>query len=504
MPERSYIAIDLKSFYASVECVERQLDPLNTNLVVADKSRTEKTICLAVTPSLKAYGISGRARLFEVIQSVKNVNNQRLYAYRKNIRNFKAELKGSSYLDSELKANPELSLDYITACPRMALYMEYSTRIYNIYLRYIAPEDIHVYSIDEVFMDVTNYLQTYKMTARELAMKMILEVLQETGITATAGIGTNLYLCKVAMDIVAKHIPADENGVRIAELDEMSYRKLLWSHKPITDFWRVGSGTAKRLADMYIFTMGDLADYSLRNEDRLYKVFGVNAELLIDHAWGYEPCTMKDIKAYRPATNSLSQGQVLHSPYDYEKAQLIVKEMADMLSFDLVEKGLVTNQIVLTIGFDRESLEYGSDYEGEIVSDHYGRAIPKHAHGTANLGRYSSSSRAITNGAVEIMERTVDKSLLIRRINITANNVIRERDAVREDTCQQLDLFSDYAEQEKRREEEEYAEQREKSMQQAILKMKHKYGKNAVMRGMNYQEGATAIERNGQVGGHKA
>ena len=504
MPERSYIAIDLKSFYASVECVERQLDPLNTNLVVADKSRTEKTICLAVTPSLKAYGISGRARLFEVIQSVNNVNNQRLYAYRKNIRNFKAELKGSSFIDSELKANPELSLDYITACPRMALYMEYSTRIYNIYLRYIAPEDIHVYSIDEVFMDVTNYLQTYKMTARELAMKMIREVLQETGITATAGIGTNLYLCKVAMDIVAKHIPADENGARIAELDEMSYRKLLWSHKPITDFWRVGGGTAKRLADMYIFTMGDLADYSLRNEDRLYKVFGVNAELLIDHAWGYEPCTMKDIKAYRPATNSLSQGQVLHSPYDYEKAQLIVKEMADMLSFDLVEKGLVTNQIVLTIGFDKESLEYGSDYEGEIVSDHYGRAIPKHAHGTANLGRYSSSSRAITNAAVEIMERTVDKSLLIRRINITANNVIRERDAVREDTFQQLDLFSDYAEQQKRREEEEYAEQREKSMQQAILKMKHKYGKNAVMRGMNYQEGATAIERNGQVGGHKA
>lgn len=504
MPERSYIAIDLKSFYASVECVERQLDPLNTNLVVADKSRTEKTICLAVTPSLKSYGISGRARLFEVIQSVNNVNNQRLYAYRKKIRNFKAELKGSSYLDSELKANPELSLDYITACPRMALYMEYSTRIYNIYLRYIAPEDIHVYSIDEVFMDVTNYLQTYKMTAKELAMKMIREVLQETGITATAGIGTNLYLCKVAMDIVAKHIPADENGVRIAELDEMSYRKLLWSHKPITDFWRVGSGTAKRLADMYIFTMGDLADYSLRNEDRLYKVFGVNAELLIDHAWGYEPCTMKDIKEYRPATNSISQGQVLHSPYDYEKAQLIVKEMADMLSFDLVEKGLVTNQIVLTIGFDRESLEYGSHYEGEIVSDHYGRAIPKHAHGTANLGRYSSSSRAITNAAVEIMERTVDKSLLIRRINITANNVIRERDAVHEDTFQQLDLFSDYAEQEKRREEEEYAEQREKSMQQAILKMKHKYGKNAVMRGMNYQEGATAIERNGQVGGHKA
>ena len=388
MSERSYIAIDLKSFYASVECVERKLDPLNTNLVVADESRTEKTICLAVTPSLKSYGISGRARLFEVIQGVNTVNNQRRYNYRSQIRNYKAELQGSSYIDSELKSKPELSLEYIIAPPRMALYMEYSTRIYNIYLKYIAPEDIHVYSIDEVFIDVTDYLQTYKMTPHELAMKMIQDVLHETGITATAGIGTNLYLCKVAMDIVAKHIPADKDGVRIAELDEISYRKLLWSHIPLTDFWRIGQGTAKKLESIYIRTMGELAEYSLRNEDKLFKMFGVNAELIIDHAWGYEPCTMKEIKEYRPSTNSLSQGQVLHCPYDYEKAKIIVKEMADSLSFDLVEKGLVTNQIVLTIGFDRESLErydIRSTYTGEVVSDHYGRSVPKHAHGTASV-----------------------------------------------------------------------------------------------------------------------
>ena len=388
MSERSYIAIDLKSFYASVECVERKLDPLNTNLVVADESRTEKTICLAVTPSLKSYGISGRARLFEVIQGVNTVNNQRRYNYRSQIRNYKAELQGSSYIDSELKSKPELSLEYIIAPPRMALYMEYSTRIYNIYLKYIAPEDIHVYSIDEVFIDVTDYLQTYKLTPHELAMKMIQDVLHETGITATAGIGTNLYLCKVAMDIVAKHIPADKDGVRIAELDEISYRKLLWSHIPLTDFWRIGQGTAKKLESIYIRTMGELAEYSLRNEDKLFKMFGVNAELIIDHAWGYEPCTMKEIKEYRPTTNSLSQGQVLHCPYDYEKAKIIVKEMADSLSFDLVEKGLVTNQIVLTIGFDRESLErydIRSTYTGEVVSDHYGRSVPKHAHGTASV-----------------------------------------------------------------------------------------------------------------------
>ena len=507
MSERSYIAIDLKSFYASVECVERNLDPLNTNLVVADESRTEKTICLAVTPSLKAHGISGRARLFEVIQAVTTVNNQRRYNYRKQIRNYKAELQGSSYIDSELKAKPELSLEYIIAPPRMALYMEYSTRIYNIYLKYIAPEDIHVYSIDEVFMDVTDYLQTYKLTPHELAMKMIQEVLQETGITATAGIGTNLYLCKVAMDIVAKHIPADKDGVRIAELDEMSYRKLLWSHTPLTDFWRIGQGTAKKLESIYIHTMGELADYSLRNEDKLFKMFGVNAELIIDHAWGYEPCTMKEIKEYRPTTNSLSQGQVLHHPYDYEKAKLIVKEMADNLSFDLVEKGLVTNQITLTIGFDRESLErydIRSAYTGEVVSDHYGRPVPKHAHGTANLTKYSASSRAITRAVLTVMERVVDKNLLIRRIGISANRVIRECDAVYENVCEQLDFFSDISEQEKNHEREERDEHRERSMQQAILKMKKKYGKNAVMRGMNYQEGATAIERNGQVGGHKA
>lgn len=507
MSERSYIAIDLKSFYASVECVERNLDPMNTNLVVADESRTEKTICLAVTPSLKAQGVSGRPRLFEVIQAVDTINAQRRYIYRKKLRNYKAELQGSSYIDSELKSKQELSLDYIIAPPRMALYMEYSTRIYNVYLRYVAPEDIHVYSIDEVFMDVTEYLQTYKMTPRQLAMKMIQEVLRETGITATAGIGTNLYLCKVAMDIVAKHIPADKDGVRIAELDEMSYRDLLWSHTPLTDFWRFGRGTANRLESLNIKTMGELAEYSMYHEDTLFKAFGVNAELIIDHAWGYEPCTMKDIKAYRPSTNSLSQGQVLHSPYDYEKARLIVKEMADSLSFDLVEKGLVTDQVVLTIGFDRESLErydIKSAYTGEIVSDHYGRAVPKHAHGTESLKKYTSSSKVITNAALDIMERTVDKKLLVRRICIAANRVIKECDSVYENVCEQLDFFSDVSEQKKRHEKEELEEKRERSMQQAIIELKKKYGKNAVMKGMNYREGATAMERNGQVGGHRA
>lgn len=497
MAERSYIAIDLKSFYASVECVERNLDPLNTNLVVADESKTEKTICLAVSPSLKAHGIPGRARLFEVIQKVNEVNNQRKFSAPKH------EFKGESYTDSELKANPALSLSYIAAPPRMALYMDYSTRVYNVYLKYIAPEDIHVYSIDEVFMDVTDYLATYKLSPHDLAMKIIKNVLAETGITATAGIGTNLYLSKVAMDIVAKHIPADENGVRIAELDEMSYRRLLWSHRPITDFWRVGHGIAKKLADKYIFTMGDVAELSIRNEELLYKMFGVNAELLIDHAWGYEPCTMAQIKAYKPQNNSICQGQVLQSPYTFEKTMIVVREMADMLSLDLVEKGLVTNQIVLTVGYDIENLrnsEISYNYHGAVTTDHYGRAIPKHAHGTNNLNKYTSSSKAITKATAELFERISDKNLLVRRLSITANHVIRETEAENSAAYEQLDFFTDISV----IREQEKAEKREKCMQEAILKIKHRYGKNAVLRGMNLQEGATAVMRNGTIGGHKA
>ncbi|MGN1089403.1 MAG: DNA methylase, partial [Huintestinicola sp.] len=438
--ERSYIAIDLKSFYASVECAERGLDPLDANLVVADIKRTEKTICLAVSPSLKAYGISGRARLFEVMQRVNEVNMQR------RICAPEKKFSGESCFGSELKKDASLSLSYITAPPRMALYMDYSTRIYNIYLRYIAPEDIHVYSIDEVFIDVTDYLKTYRMTPRELAVKMIREVLAETGITATAGIGTNLYLCKVAMDIVAKKMPADKDGVRIAELDEISYRKLLWGHRPLTDFWRVGHGIAKKLEEKYIFTMGDIAELSVRNEDVLYKLFGVNAELLIDHAWGYEPCTIAQIKAYRPRSSSVSQGQVLQCPYEYEKAMIIIREMADMLSFDLVQKGLVTDQIVINVGYDAENMkrsEIRSAYSGELSSDYYGRTIPKHAHGTFNLEGCTSSARCITSAAAALFERISDKSLLVKRLNITANHVIRECDAGSEEVCTQLDLFSD-------------------------------------------------------------
>ena len=417
--ERQYVAIDLKSFYASVECVERGLDPLNTNLVVADESRTEKTICLAVSPSLKQYGISGRARLFEVVQRIKEANAGRLYNYRKAVRNYKFEFTEKSYLDNEIKSNNSLAVDYIVAPPRMAYYMESSTRIYQIYLKYIAPEDIVVYSIDEVFIDVTSYLKTYKMTARQLAMTIINDIFRTTGITATAGIGTNLYLCKIAMDIVAKKMPADENGVRIAELDEMSYRRQLWNHTPITDFWRVGNGTAKRLEQYGIYTMGDSARTSLqpkgyRSEDMLYKLLGVNAELLIDHAWGWEPCTIAAIKAYKPENNSISTGQVLQFPYNYEKTKLIVREMTDLLSLDLVEKGLVTNQIVLTIGYDIENLsdeQISGEYKGEVTTDRYGRKTPKHAHGTINLDRYTSSTNKLVAAAMELFERIIDKPL---------------------------------------------------------------------------------------------
>ena len=504
---KTYIAIDLKSFYASVECIQRELDPMTTNLVVADKSRTEKTICLAVSPSLKTYGISGRARLFEVVQRVKEVNEQR----RRNAPG--RELVGASSDNTVVQAVPEIALDYIVAPPRMALYMETSTKIYDVYLKYIAPEDIHVYSIDEVFMDVTDYLNTYKLAPRELAMKIILDVLETTGITATAGIGTNLYLCKVAMDIVAKHIPADENGVRIAELDEMSYRRELWTHRPLTDFWRVGHGYAKKLEEAGLFTMGDVARCSIgdprnyHNEELLYKLFGKNAELLIDHAWGWEPCTMAEIKAYKPSTNSIGSGQVLHCPYTAEKAKLIVREMTDLLVLDLVDKGLVTDQVVLTIGYDIENLtdpKRSQTYKGAVTTDHYGRKIPKHAHGTANLGKHTSSTKEIMQAVSDLFDRIVDESLLVRRVNITANHVVDEASAPKKNEMEQLDLFTDYAAKEKEQAEEAVALEREKRMQKAMLTIKKKFGKNAILKGMNLEEGATAKDRNSQIGGHKA
>ncbi|MDE6593217.1 MAG: DNA methylase [Oscillospiraceae bacterium] len=509
MENRRYVAIDLKSFYASVECAEKGLDPLNTNLVVADEGRTEKTICLAVSPSLKQYGIPGRARLFEVVQRVREVNADRLQRLRASEKNSKAEFIGESFSDSELKANPALSVSYITAPPRMAYYMEYSSRIYKIYLKYIAPEDIVVYSIDEVFIDVTGYLQIYKMTARELTVTMINDILKTTGITATAGIGTNLYLAKVAMDIVAKKMSPDKNGVRIAELDEMSYRKILWDHRPITDFWRVGRGYAKKLAEHGMYTMGDVArcsegdENSYRNENLLYKLFGINAELLIDHAWGWEPCTVTEIKAYRPESKSISRGQVLQTPYDREKTRLVVREMTDMLALELVDKGLVTDQLALTLGYDTRNLtdeKISREYKGEVTVDRYGRRIPKHAHGTVNLNKMTSSARMLVNSAMELFDRIADEKLLVRRIAVVANRLEDELTAESENAFEQLDLFSDYSE----NDEKELNIKQEKNMQQAILKMKKKYGKNAVLRGMNFEEGATAISRNKQIGGHKA
>lgn len=502
-----YIAIDLKSFYASVECVERGLDPLNTNLVVADDKRTEKTICLAVSPSLKAYGIPGRARLFEVIQRVKEVNIIR----RDNILGHR--FTGTSYLASELKESPKLEVSFVIAPPRMAHYIYCSTQIYNIYLKYVAPEDIHVYSIDEVFMDVTHYLAARQMTAKELAVKMIQDVFAQTGITATAGIGTNLYLCKVAMDIVAKHVEPDENGVRVAELDEMSYRRLLWNHRPLTDFWRVGHGYRKKLEENGIFTMGDIARCSLGgpgdfyNEELLYKLFGINAELLIDHAWGYEPVTMDLIKVYKPESNCISSGQVLQCPYDYQKAKLIVQEMADMLALDLVDRGLVTDQIVLTIGYDIENLQdvrTANAYKGEITTDYYGRKVPKHAHGTENLGRQTSSARLITEAVLRLYERIVNPKLLVRRVNITANHLVEEHEAKEHNSFEQLDLFTDYAALEEKRAKEEKELSKEHKLQEAMLSVKKKYGKNAMLKGMNLQEGAMTIKRNKQIGGHKA
>lgn len=481
-----YIAIDLKSFYASVECKERKLDPMTTNLVVADESRTEKTICLAVSPSLKKYGIPGRARLFEVVQRVKEINRR--------------------------KKPGEPQLSYIVAPPRMALYVEYSTRIYDIYLKYIAPEDIHVYSIDEVFMDVTHYLNTYGMTAHELAQKILLDVQETIGMTATAGIGTNLYLAKIAMDIVAKHIEADASGVRIAELDEKTYRRLLWDYRPITDFWRVGRGYAKKLSEHGMYTMGDVARCSVGketdyyNEDLLYKLFGVNAELLIDHAWGYEPCTIALIKQYRPQSNSTGSGQVLQCPYPADTARLVVKEMTDQLVLDLVDHGLVTDQIVLTIGYDIENLTdpvRAAAYHGEVTIDRYGRRIPKHAHGTTNLKSHTSSTYEILNRTLALYDRIVNPNLLIRRINVTAGHVILETEAKKETAYEQMTLF-DLMEQTAEQKEQQKALQKEKQMQQALLSIKQKYGKNAILKGMNLEEGATMRMRNQQIGGHKA
>lgn len=494
MNGRCYIAIDLKSFYASVECVDRGLNPLETNLVVADSSRTEKTICLAVTPSLKAYGISGRARLFEVVQRVSEINAKRR---RKALGR---RLTGSSVNNRELSANPNLALGYITAPPRMRRYMEVSSRVYEVYLKYVSPEDIHVYSIDEVFIDVTDYLGMYKITARELAAVIVRDVLDTTGITATVGIGTNLYLCKVAMDIVAKHIGADKYGVRIAELDERSYRKTLWEHRPLTDFWRVGRGTAERLERCGILTMGDIALCSVKNEELLYKMFGVNAQLLIDHAWGFESCTIADIKAYVPESTSLSTGQVLPEPYDFDKGELIVREMADSLSLDLVRKGLETDRLVLSVGYDAENLsKYGrcADYTGEVCVDFYGRAIPKPARGTARLGLKTSSAKMLIKAAAELYDSIVMRDLTIRRVTLAACGVTSENDI---HEPEQLTLFTDMNAAERRDRELS----REKDLSRALLRIKDKYGKNAILKGMDLEEGATAVSRNTQVGGHKA
>ena len=503
MSGRTYLAIDLKSFYASVECVERGLDPLTTNLVVADPDRTEKTICLAVSPALKAYGIPGRARLFEVVQRVREVNAAR------RLRAPGHRLAGESWDAAALAADPALALSYLTAVPRMAHYIAYSARIYQIYLQFVAPEDIHVYSIDEVFIDVTPYLAADGLTARALAQRMVQAVLRETGITATAGIGSNLYLCKVAMDIVAKHVSPDRNGVRIAKLNERSYRRLLWDHRPLTDFWRVGRGYARKLEANGLFTMGDIARCSLggpgdyHNQQLLYRLFGVNAELLIDHAWGWEPCTMADIKAYRPSAHSLGAGQVLHEPYPFDRARLVLHEMAEQLALDLTEKGLLTTQLVLTVGYDVVNLSdpaRRAQYTGPVTTDHYGRRVPRHAHGTAGLGQPTASVRQIAAALCSLFDRITDPRLLVRRLTITAARVTDAHAAAAAARYEQLDLFTDYD----ARRLEQQARAREQNMQQAMLSIRHKYGKNALFRGMDLQEGATALSRGAQIGGHRA
>lgn len=494
-----YACIDLKSFYASVECVERGLNPLATNLVVADNSRTEKTICLAVTPSLKQYGLSGRSRLYEVVQKVNEINRQRKYKAR-------GGFVGKSYDDNELKDNFKLELDYIIAPPRMKYYMKYSTNIYNIYLKYLSPDDIYVYSIDEVFMDITNYLHMYNMKPRELVTKMIQDVYETTGITATGGIGTNMYLAKIAMDIVAKHVQANEQGVRIAGLDEITYRKKLWEHKPLTDFWRVGRGIAKKLEENGMNTMGDIALCSLEDENKLFKLFGVNAELLIDHAWGWEPCTIEDVKRYKPSTTSLSSGQVLPEPYDYKKTKLIVREMSELLTLDMVDKHYVTNQIVLDIGYDTSNLsdsKISIMYDGDIKRDFYGRDVPKPAHGTIKIDHYTSSTKTITENVIKLYERITNPILLVRRVTIAVCNLIDEGKAETKTIYQQLDIFSNIEEETKKKETELANEKSERQIQRTILKIKNKYGKNAILKGMNLEEGARTIERNGQVGGHK-
>ena len=497
---RIYACIDLKSFYASVECRERGLDPLKTNLVVADESRTEKTVCLAISPSMKQYGLGGRARLYEVLQKVKEVNYQR-----KKINRFK-EFRDKSYNDDELKKDKSLELDFIIAPPRMAYYMKYSTEIYNVYLKYLAPEDIYVYSIDEVFCDITNYLNYNHTTPRAFVTKMIHDVYKTTGITATAGLGTNMYLAKVAMDIVAKHCEPDKYGVRMSGLDEITYRKKLWNHKPLTSFWRVGPGYEKKLKVNGLYTMGDIARCSLENEDLLYKLFGVNAELLIDHAWGYEPCTIENVKAYKPTRNSISSGQVLHCPYTYKKARLIIKEMSDLLALDLVSKKIVTDQLVLTVGYDIDNLnilDIKESYTGEITKDQYGREVPKHAHGTINIDHKTSSSKTIMENMIKLYDRIVNRNLLIRRINLTANNVISEDLVKDKPIIQQFDLFTDYNEVEINREKQKEEEIKDKKLQNVMLDIKSKYGKNAILKGMNLEEGGTTIDRNRQIGGHR-
>ena len=500
MSEKIYLCIDLKSFYASVECIQRGLDPMQTNLVVADSSRTEKTICLAVSPALKEFGVSGRARLFEVIERVKLVNARRRLDAPNHC------FTESSYDTLQLKEDPALELSFITAPPQMALYMETSAKIYEIYLRYVAPEDIHVYSIDEVFIDLTGYLRVYRTSARELALQMIREVYVKTGITATAGLGTNLYLAKIAMDIMAKRMKPDKHGARIAQLDEMEYRRQLWDHRPLTDFWRIGKGYVKRLEKIGLYTMGDVARCSLgnpndfHNEELLYRTFGVNAELLIDHAWGIEPCTVADIKAYRPSANSISSGQVLHCPYSNEKAKLIVREMIDLLVLDLVEKRLVTDQIVLTVGYDIDNLTdplISKAYKGPVITDHYGRKIPKYSHGTVNLGQHISSTKVIVDAVMDLFASISDPLLLVRRLTIVANHVLPESQAALEKPMQQLSLFEES-------EQEQLDLQRERNAQEAILSIRRKYGKNAILKGMNFKEGATTRDRNGQIGGHKA
>lgn len=487
---KTYLAIDLKSYYASAECVARQLDPLTTNLVVADESRTEKTICLAVSPSLKAYGIPGRARLFEVIQKIQEVNSRRLQAAIRNrtalTKNGLPSLSSPSFDAEAIARDPLLEVSYLVAPPRMAYYMELSARIYSIYLKYIAPEDIHVYSIDEVFIDITSYLTHYRMSAHDLAKTIIREVLYTTGITATAGIGTNLYLSKLAMDIVAKHTPPDSDGVRIAELDEGSFRYLLWDHQPLTDFWQIGAGIARRLGTHGIHTMGELARASLTDEEILFKEFGIDAEILIDHAWGIEPCTMQDIKSYRPSDSSICEGQVLSSPYEYRKALLIVREMAESLSLRLLEKNMVTESLTLHIGYDRQNCDAGT-YHGPVHTDHYGRQVPKSAHGTIRLDIPSNLEVSLTRAATRLYEQIVDPLLLIRRITITANKVIPDTGIV------QLDFFTDLQKLEK-----------EKKLQEAMLNIKKRFGKNSVLKGTSFLEGATMRERNGQIGGHKA